>query len=196
MKSHATALFVLLVAFAVGACGGADAPSPVPSSADQPAITGEPAGFNAEDVAFATAMVTLYRQSTELTELVPERSSDPNVIALAADVGAAQRPDLQMMNVLLVQWNSDSDSSPSQSGQGVSVPGTVEDATMTRLKSLIGKEFDALWLQSMIGHQQGVVDVAEAEIARGVNVDAITSARHFVGTYQAQVASMRQLLAG
>ncbi|MBJ7336353.1 MAG: DUF305 domain-containing protein [Mycolicibacterium sp.] len=196
MKSHAAALFVLLVASLVSACGGSDAPSQAPRFTDQPAITGEPAGFNAADVAFATAMVTLYRQATELTDLAPERSNDPNVVALAADVGAAQRPDEQMMNVFLVQWNSNSDAASNPDGHDATVPGTVDETTMARLKSLSGKDFDSLWLQSMINHQQGALDVAEAEVAHGANVDAVASAKQFVGTYQAQIDRLKQLLAG
>ena len=53
----------------------------------------------------------------------------------------------------------------------------VDDATMARLASLNGAEFDTLWLQSMIGHHQGAIEMAKAEIANGENVDAIGLAK-------------------
>ncbi|TPG36432.1 DUF305 domain-containing protein [Mycolicibacterium hodleri] len=196
MKSYATGLLVLFIAVVVSACGGVDAPDQAPRSTDQPAITGAPAGFNTDDVAFANAMITSYEQSTELTDLVSERSTDPNLVALAADIDAAQRPNLEMVKVFLVQWNADSDTSPDQSTQGNPVAGVIDDATMARLKSLRGPEFDALWLPSMIEHQQGAAATAEAETAHGANVDAVATARQLVGSYQAQIARMQQALAG
>ena len=73
-------------------------------------------------------------------------------------------------------------------------PGTVDDATMSQLRSLRGKDFDTVWLRAMIGHQQGAVALAQAEVAKGVNVDAVATAKRLVDTYDAQIAKMNQLL--
>ncbi|MGH3638981.1 MAG: DUF305 domain-containing protein [Mycobacterium sp.] len=194
MKSYGAGLLVLIVTFLVGACGGAGSQPQAPRSTDQPAITGAPAGFNADDVAFANGMITSYGQTSELTALVPERSADSDLVALAAGIDVAQGPDLETMKVLLVQWNSNSDSGPSQGWQGNAVMGMVDDATKMHLNSSSGAEFDSLWLRSMIGHQQGAVEMAEAEIAHGTNVDAVATAKRFVGTYRAQIARMQQEL--
>ena len=45
--------------------------------------------------------------------------------------------------------------------------GMVDDATMIKLRSLKGAEFDTLWLQSMISHHQGAIEMADTEIADG-----------------------------
>ena len=50
--------------------------------------------------------------------------------------------------------------------------GMVDEATMAKLETLKGAEFDTLWLQSMIGHHQGAIEMAKAELANGQNVDA------------------------
>jgi uncharacterized protein (DUF305 family) len=70
----------------------------------------------------------------------------------------------------------------------------IDDETMARLEALRGNEFDTQWLQSMIGHQQGVVTMAEAETAHGTNVDAVATAKQLIGTYQAQLGRMQLLL--
>ena len=157
-------------------------------------ITGAPADFNADDVTFATNMIASYRQTTELTALVPDRSTNPALIKLASDIDAAQEPEFEMVKVFLVQWNSNSDNGSGQSGNGTAVAGTVDDATMARLGSLGGQDFDEQWLQSMISHQQGVVTMAEAETAHGANVDAVATAKQLIGTHQAQIGRMQQLL--
>jgi uncharacterized protein (DUF305 family) len=197
MKSFSARLLLLLVAaLVVSSCGHSTPPPKASSSMEQPAITGAPAGFNADDVTFATNMIANYRQTTALTALVPDHSTDPGLITLASDIDAAQQPDLEMVQVFLVQWNANSDDNTGQSGNGSAVAGTVDDTTMARLASLHGQEFDTQWLQSMIGHQQGAVAMAQAETAHGTNVDAVATAKQLIGTFQAQLGRMQQLLGG
>jgi uncharacterized protein (DUF305 family) len=76
------------------------------------------------------------------------------------------------------------------------MPGMVDEATMARLTSLEGSEFDQLWLQSMIGHHQGAIEMAKTEIANGANVDAKSIAQNIVTTQQAEIDQMNQLLGG
>ena len=74
--------------------------------------------------------------------------------------------------------------------------GMVDAPTMAKLGSLNGAEFDTLWLQSMIGHHQGAIEMAKAEIANGENVDAIGMAKTIVDTQQAEIDQMKQMLGG
>lgn len=169
----------------------------IPESA---VITGEPAGHNADDVAFATDMVPHHQQAIELSELVPERSTDPELVALASKIAAEQQPEINILNVFLVQWNENPEagvgSEGDHAGHGQTMQGMVDDATMARLESLRGPEFDALWLQSMIGHHQGAVEMAKAEIANGENVDAISMAKTMVTAQEADIAQMKSMLEG
>lgn len=194
MKYCGRALLVLLVVLAMSACGGSNPPAQPSRSTDQPVITGAPAGFNSADVAFAVDTATSYGQTSELTALVPQRSANPTLITLAADIDATQEPDLETMKVFVVQWDSSSDTGSGQGGRGGAVPGTVDDVTLAQLGSLSGKEFDTRWRQAMIGHQQGAVALAQAEVVKGANVDAVATARRLIGTYQAQISRMQRLL--
>ena len=74
--------------------------------------------------------------------------------------------------------------------------GMVDEATMTKLESLNGPEFDTLWLESMIGHHQGAIEMAKAEIANGENVDAKRMAQTIIDTQQAEIGQMKQMLGG
>ena len=71
-----------------------------------------------------------------------------------------------------------------------------DDATMAELESLRGTEFDRLWLESMISHHQGAVEMAKAEVAHGKNVDAIAMAETMVATQEAEIVQMKQMLEG
>jgi uncharacterized protein (DUF305 family) len=167
----------------------------------------QPAGFNDEDVMFATNMIPHHQQAVDMSALVPDRSTDPAVIKLAADVSAAQGPEIETMKVFLVQWKdgsdaggqqrTDSGNDPAHDGMGgMEMHGMVDAATMAQLESLKGAQFDKLWLQSMIGHHEGAIEMANAEIAGGVNVDAKSLAKQIVATQEAEINQMKQMSGG
>ena len=62
---------------------------------DQPVITGQPAGYNADDVAFATNMIPHHQQAVELSAMVPDRSTNAELVALAQQISAAQQPEIR-----------------------------------------------------------------------------------------------------
>ena len=160
-----------------------------------PVISGQPAGFNADDVTFASDMVPHHQQAVEMSALVPDRSTNPQVIDLAQKISAAQEPEIETLKAFLVQWQENpSDNSGHGGHDGMAMDGMVDDATMKRLESLKGAEFDTLWLQSMVGHHQGAIEMAKAEIANGANVDAKSLAQHIVSDQEAEIAQMKQML--
>ncbi|MEE9243790.1 MAG: DUF305 domain-containing protein [Mycobacterium sp.] len=169
---------------------------------ETPVITGEPAGYNAADVVFLTNMIGDHQQAIELSKLVGDRTANPELAELADLMVAAQQPEINIMNVFLVQWKENPEARTDPSGredhakQGPDVPGMVDDATMEKLKSLRGNEFDILWLTTMISHQQGAAEMADAEIANGVNVDAVAMARTMAARQEAEIEQMQQILEG
>jgi uncharacterized protein (DUF305 family) len=164
--------------------------------ADEPVITGQPAGYNADDVAFANNMIPHHQQAVDLSAMVPDRSTNAGLVALAQQISAAQQPEVNVMKVFLVQWNENPDTSSGHGGHGNAMQGMVDAATMTKLESLTGAEFDKLWLESMIGHHQGAIEMAKAEIANGDNVDAKNLAKNIVTTQEAEIGQMKQMVGG
>jgi uncharacterized protein (DUF305 family) len=161
-----------------------------------PVITGQPAGYNADDVAFATNMIPHHEQAVDLSALAPDRSTNAALIALAQQISAAQQPEINVMKVFLVQWNENPDTNTGHGGHGGGMQGMVDAATMTKLESLDGAEFDKLWLESMISHHQGAIEMAKAEISNGENVDAKSLAQSIVTTQEAEIGQMKQMLGG
>jgi uncharacterized protein (DUF305 family) len=193
----AAALAAVTAALVLSSCGSPAADGhPDHRPTDKPVITGQPAGYNADDVAFASNMIPHHKQALQLSALVPDRTTNQDVIALAKRISAAQQPEIETMKVLLVQWNENPDTNSGHGGHDTKMAGMVDAATMTKLGSLDGTEFEKLWLESMISHHQGAIEMAKAEIANGENVDAITLAKNIVNTQEAEIGQMKQLLGG
>ena len=159
---------------------------------------------NAADVTFVSGMIPHHEQAVEMSALVPQRSTNPEVIKLAADISAAQEPEIQTMKGFLAQWNAgegDGHEDAGQEGAGHeghdmgAMTGMVDDDSMAKLETLKGAEFDKLWLTSMIGHHEGAVTMAKTEIADGANADAKALADHIVTAQEAEIAQMKKMVA-
>jgi uncharacterized protein (DUF305 family) len=162
---------------------------------------GQPTGFNDADVMFAQMMIPHHEQAVQLSKLAPGRSDNPQVLQLATAIEAAQAPEIEKMKGFLAQWNQTEDTSghdgmAGHDGMETGMQGMVDDATMQRLESLKGQEFDTLWLQSMIGHHEGAIAMAKDEIANGESTDAKALATTIADTQQAEIGQMKQLLGG
>ena len=193
----AALLAAAAAALFLSSCGGSTSDVRTdPKSTEQPVITGQPAGYNADDVAFVTNMIPHHEQAVEMSAMVPDRSTNPELIALAQQISAAQQPEINVMKVFLVQWNENPDTNSGHEGHGNTMQGMVDKPTMTKLQSLNGAEFDKLWLESMISHHQGAIEMAKAELANGDNVDAKGLAKNIVATQEAEIGQMKQMLGG
>lgn len=166
---------------------------------EESASTAQPAGFNADDHAFATNMIPHHEQAIELSAMVPDHTTNADLIALAAKISAEQEPEIKTLRVFLVQWDENPDDGASQGEDGGhgghgAMAGMVDEATMAKLQSLQGAEFDTLWLQSMISHHQGAIEMAKAEVANGQNDDVKRMAQTMIDTQQAEITQMNQML--
>lgn len=190
-------VLALFAALFVSACSSSEERTDA-GATHESTVSMEPAGFNADDRAFAENMIPHHQQAIELSALVPERSTNPELIALANQITAAQQPEINALRVFLVQWdeNPDDDASHGAGGHHGPMQGMVDDATMAKLQSLSGSEFDTLWLQSMIGHHQGAIEMAKAEVANGQNVDVKRMAQSIIDSQQAEITQMNQMLKG
>jgi uncharacterized protein (DUF305 family) len=73
--------------------------------------------------------------------------------------------------------------------------GMISSQQMSQLVKSSGPAFDRLFLQLMIAHHQGAVQMATTELAAGRNPDAMHLATSIQRNQTAQIATMRQLLA-
>lgn len=191
-------LAALAAALLLSSCSTSETTSDARSGhqSEEPVIGGQPAGFNADDVAFAMNMIPHHEQAVELSAMVPDRTADPEVVAVAEQIAGAQEPEIRTMQAFLVQWNENPHGSSGHQGHGMQMHGMVDQATMARLATLEGEEFHRLWLESMISHHQGAIEMARAELANGDNVDAKQLAQTIVDTQAAEIAEMRRMLGG
>ncbi len=69
---------------------------------------------------------------------------------------------------------------------------TPED--MQALTKASGAEFDQMWLEMMIEHHEGAIDMARTELADGESTDAKALAQDIIDAQQAEITAMKGLL--
>ncbi len=161
------------------------------SSADDATV------HNDADVAFVQGMLPHHEGALAMAQLADGRAMDRRVIDLADRIEAAQGPEIETMTGWLEEWGEplpEEDMGGMDHGSGGMDMEGMSEENMTALDSTSGADFDRMFLEMMIPHHQGAVDMAETEIADGSNPDAVDMAREIVESQTAEIEEMQTLL--
>ncbi len=143
-----------------------------------------------------------------MVDLTIDRPLDPEVEAIAEGIRAAQGPEIETMVDWLNSWDEDVPATVRDhvnSGHdmgdmgdmgdtGSDMPGMMSADDMDALEDAADDEFQDLWLQLMIEHHEGAVEMAEAEEASGRYRDAIDLAGRIIDSQQQEIDMMQELL--
>jgi uncharacterized protein (DUF305 family) len=154
--------------------------------------TSSAASYSATDIMFAQMMIPHHQQAIDMSELALEKSSDPEIVALATDIKAAQGPEIEQMTAWLTDAGASLDGGD-HAGH-MNMGGMLTDQEMQRLTTATGAEFDRLFLEGMIIHHEGAIMMARMiQDSANPEVQALSVA---ITTAQRQeIDLMRQLLA-
>lgn len=153
-----------------------------------------PDDVNAADVMFVQMMIPHHEQAIEMADLVLDTTGiDTAVIDLATDIKAAQGPEIAQMEQWLDDWGMPS--MPGGHGGHGGMDGMLSEAELQRLADAEGDEATRLFLEGMIEHHEGAIDMAEEVIDDGENAAVRELADTIIVTQQAEIDLMRDLLA-
>jgi len=192
MRIHSVAA-VLATAAAGGllaGCGSNTNTSPA-STPPLPVNSAPAAGqqqHNQADVVFLQNMIPHHAQAITMSQMARNRAASPKVKDLADRIEAEQGPEIQQMRSLLTAWGAPAPATPG----GMGGMGGMGQGQMPGMMS--GTGFDRMFLQMMIVHHQGAIDVSQTELAQGSNPDARHLAQHIITAQQAEINEMQTLL--
>lgn len=197
---------LLALAALVAGCGEDAAPPLQERSASE---------HDADDVAFATAMVPHHAQALALVDLTLGRDLDPEVAALAEAIREAQVPEIETMSDWLVEWgepvpatvrdhvNAGHDGhDPGEvmeemggmDGSGDPMPGMLTAEELTDLAQASDAAFQDAWLAAMLRHHEGAVEMARTEVEDGRYSPAVDLAEQIIATQSDEIEQIRVLL--
>lgn len=176
-----------------------------------PAESSDPVTTSAE-AGFARDMQTHHLQAVDMSMIILEKSTDEAVRTLAYDIATSQGQQAGQMFAWLTMWNlpqaseepamtwmmdaADHDShgtADSESITAMTMPGLATYDQMETFRAST-TDADTMFLELMIAHHGGGVDMAEGVLDRSTN-DVVTSlATRMVTVQVSEIAYMNELL--
>ncbi|CAM3684419.1 hypothetical protein GCM10009799_42800 [Nocardiopsis rhodophaea] len=190
MTTPKRALLLLPLALAgsviLAACGGTGGDDDA-----APATATAAVDYNDTDAQFARMMIPHHEQAVEMSELAEKNRAGTQVRDLADKISAAQGPEIEKLKGMLKTWGEKplSDGEVADAMDGMMTPDQMAD-----VKKATGDEFDNLYLELMVEHHEGAVEMARKEIDDGVNPEAMQMAEDIVDAQESEIASMKDML--
>lgn len=190
-KNFVTAIGVTS-ALALSACTINNNSTPVTSSSPSGMMDGEMMGhqttLSSADIMFLQMMIPHHEQAIEMSQLASSNTKNSDVLTLAAQILAAQQPEIDLMKKLLTDAGQ-----PLISDHGMGDNGMMGANDMAELDVARDKTFDNLYLQGMIKHHSGAINMARGVTASS-NTEVSTLAKNIVQSQTAEIKKMSALL--
>ena len=193
MKRTLLSVVVLTGALALAGCSGSEEPAAQDTSTVAGAESGDGAAHNDADVMFAQMMIPHHEQAIEMSDAVlAKEGTNPEVTELATQIKAAQAPEIEQLGQWLDSWGAER---TSEHTGHAGMSGMMSDEDMQLLAETGAPESDRLFLEQMIAHHRGAVEMAEVEIETGSDPAATELAQTIVTTQATEIEAMESLLA-
>lgn len=157
------------------------------------------AAHNGADTAFAQMMIIHHEGAIEMADLAVQKADSADVRSLAEGISAAQGPEIEEMTSWLEGWGEDVTPMDDMEGMegmdsGMDMDGMDQEGAMAELDELSGADFDRRFLELMIAHHEGAIEMAELQTAEGENPTALELAEKIVQDQQGEISEMEQML--
>ncbi|BCB88289.1 DUF305 domain-containing protein [Phytohabitans suffuscus] len=196
-------MLVLAAVLALAGCGAqpraggapaSEAPPPPPPSAAPATVDG---ARNPTDVMFLQMMLAHHEPAATLLELGRGKATRADVRGLAGELATAVAAETRTITGWLESWGeplvSTAHADAHAAHGGLPALGDKEIAELGRTG---GAEFDTAFLNLLIGHQHGAVELARMEATSGQNPQVKELAARTDEATRAQIQQLLRMVAG
>lgn len=154
-------------------------------------------GSDSADAGFVRDMMTHHAQAVDMATIVRDYTEDPAMRQLALDIMLTQQSQIGQMQGWLSVWGypiASVDPAMSWMGMPGSMPGMATPEQLNQLRDLQGAEADGLFLELMILHHRGGVQMAEAALANAKTTQALVLAQSVRDAQTSEIELMQGIL--
>lgn len=192
MKKTSRIIASVALTFSLAACSSSGGDSGSGDTVDTVADSGD---FNDADVMFAQMMIPHHEQAIELSDIAldPTVGAGEAVRNLATQIKGAQDPEITLMKSLLTGWGEGTEMDSSMDHSDM-MSGMLSTDDLAALSALRGAAFDRAWMEAMIAHHEGAIEMALDVLSDGSSPSVKTLADAIVSGQEAEIETMKQLL--
>jgi uncharacterized protein (DUF305 family) len=156
-------------------------------------------GNNSAEAGFARDMMAHHQQAVTMAIAIRDRTQDEQLFYMASDIMLTQQSEIGMMTGWLMSWGLDltgEDDPMTWMGHPTTglMPGMATQDQVAQLSSLPIDQAEVLFLQLMIRHHQGGVEMAQAILDRTSNKMIEDVANQMIRVQDAEISVMNQML--
>ena len=160
-------------------------------------------GDDSVEAGFLRDMSTHHAQAVEMSMIVHQTSTDPEIVYLASDIALTQHGQIGYMQAWLRDWHLSPTSSqqpmawmPDSAGSVVNglMPGMATPEQMADLRKATGKDLDVQYLTLMRQHHLGGIHMAQEAVKLSHNDDVKWLAGTMVTSQQGEITVIDNLL--
>jgi uncharacterized protein (DUF305 family) len=149
--------------------------------------------YNQIDVWFVRMMIPHHTQALLMAALAPACTANPQILAIAERVRAAQAPEVASLKAWL-RARSLGEDDPSSGHDHASMRGMQTPKAMQELAETRGEAFDRRFVAMMSDHHQGAVDMARDVLELGRNLQVEELATGIAVEQTAEIDRLRAIL--
>ncbi|MEV8250901.1 DUF305 domain-containing protein [Microbacterium sp. NPDC076768] len=181
---------VLGLTLVLTGCADASPPATEATSSEAVASTA-----NEADEMFVMMMIPHHEQAIEMSEIVLAKDGlDPQISELAQRIKDAQGPEIEQMMEWLEAWGVEYDPDGMSGMDHGSMDGMMSDDDMAALEDADASSASRLFLEQMVMHHEGAVDMAKVELDQGQNQEVLDLAQQVIDDQTAEISEMKDLL--
>ncbi len=196
MKRIANPATAILMVFAIGIVSfvGGYAFRNAKSTANQAAATNTVFPDSAE-VNFARDMAVHHAQAVEMAERVRKRTDDPDLALIATDIALTQQSQIGRFAGWIEQWGllPSKPNSGSMAGHNM-MPGMASNSDVASIETLPIADAERTFLQLMIKHHQGGVDMATEALPNLSRPEVKRIAQSIITSQTSEIRALTELL--
>ena len=151
------------------------------------------------EAGFARDMMVHHAQAVEMAEIVRDRTENPHVRILGADIALTQQAQIGQMQGWLAVWGLPATGTgPAMAWMGHPtegrMPGMATPEEVNRLRTASPEEADESFLRLMIAHHRAAVPMAKAVLKETPPQAVEQLARAIVASQRAEIVVMEDML--
>ncbi len=160
----------------------------VPSGASASSHAKSLQNLDMNEIMFAQMMIPHHKQAISISETALKKSQNQEILKLSRQIKNLQSSEVSQ----LTYWLKATDSSMTMD-HDMKMSGMLTVKELASLKRLTGNQFDRTFLQLMIKHHQGALEMLDL-ISDSENMEAKALAKAIKSAQSKEITSMKQLL--
>ena len=152
----------IFIVLALSGCASAPDPAPQPAVAPASKVRN---GYTEADVRFMQGMIGHHSQALAMSALVPARTQRQDLAVMAERITLSQESEIAQMQRWLETRGEPAPAADAHvhaaMGHGELMPGMLTEQEMNQLANARGVEFERLFLELMIKHHEGALQMVK-----------------------------------